>query len=125
MENVEILKDSFMVESLLEILTKRRSQAFYKFIDIHYVTNVLGKIIFSINMWNIENLQGLTFLCVSVVNILKGKKLFLAQMNRYRVDLILARRYWNCSTMENLRCLNTPVSENSFTVSCKRLRLSG
>ena len=45
MESVEILKDSFMVESLLEILTKRRSQAFYKFIDIHYVTNVLGKII--------------------------------------------------------------------------------
>ena len=111
MENVEILKDSWRVESLLEILTKRRSQALYKFIDIHYVTNVLGKIIFSINMWNIENLQGLTFLCVSVVNILKGKKLFLAQMNRYRVDLILARRYWNCSTMENLRCLNTAVSE--------------
>ena len=56
MENVGILKDSLVVDSLLEILTKRRSQAFYTFIDVHSVTNVLGKIISSINMWNIVNL---------------------------------------------------------------------
>ena len=56
MENVGILKDSLMVESLLEILTKRRSEAFYKLTDVHSVTNVLGEIISSINMWNIVNL---------------------------------------------------------------------
>ena len=38
----------------------------------------------------------------SVVNNLKGKKLP-AQINHF--DLILARRYWNCSNMENLWCL--------------------
>ena len=42
---------------LLEILTKRRSQAFYKLIEVHSVTNILGEIISSINMWNIVNLS--------------------------------------------------------------------
>ena len=56
MENVGILKDSLMVESLLEILTKRRSETFYKLIDVHSVTNVFGEIISSINMWNIVNI---------------------------------------------------------------------
>ena len=51
------------------------------------------------------------FSCVSVVNNLKEMKLFSAQMNRNRIDLILARRYWNCSTMENLRCLKSALSE--------------
>ena len=32
---------------LARILTKRRSQAFYKLTDVHSVTNVLGKIISS------------------------------------------------------------------------------
>ena len=45
MENVVILKDLLMVESLLEILTKKRSQVFHKLIDVHSVTNVLGEII--------------------------------------------------------------------------------
>ena len=45
-----------------------------------------------------------------VVNNLREKKLSSAQMNRNRFDLILARSYWNCSTMENLRCLNSAVS---------------
>ena len=56
-----------MVESLLEILTKRRSQAFYKLIDVHSVTNVLGEIIYLRKMWNIMNLQGKYdfFFCVS------------------------------------------------------------
>ena len=51
------------------------------------------------------------FACMSVINNLKEKKLFLAQMNRYHFDLSLARRYWNCPTMENLRCLNCAISE--------------
>ena len=56
MENVGILKDSLMAESLLEILTKRRSHAFYKLIDVHSVTDVLVEIISSISMWNVVNL---------------------------------------------------------------------
>ena len=39
MKNVKILKQSLMVESLLEILTRRRRQAFYKPIDLHSLTN--------------------------------------------------------------------------------------
>ena len=31
-------------------------------------------------------------------------------MNRNHSSLIFARRYWNCSAMENLRCLNSTVS---------------
>ena len=34
MKNVGILKYSLTVESLLETSTKRKSQAFYRFIDI-------------------------------------------------------------------------------------------
>ena len=49
------------------------------------------------------------FSCESVVNNLKEKKLP-AQVNRDRFDLILASRHWDCSTMENLRCLNSAVS---------------
>ena len=49
------------------------------------------------------------FSCKSVINNLKEKKLS-AQVNRNRFDLIFARRYWNCSTMENLRWLNSAVS---------------
>ena len=52
----------------------------------------------------------MTFTCESVVNNLREKKFFPAQMNKNRFDLILARSYWNCSTMENLRCLNSAAS---------------
>ena len=53
---VEILKYSLMLKSFLEILTKRRSQTFYKRIDVHSVTNILGENISSISMWrNIVN----------------------------------------------------------------------
>ena len=48
--------DSSTVESLLEKLTKIRSQVFYKLVDVHSVTNVLGESISSINVWNIVNL---------------------------------------------------------------------
>ena len=46
----------------------------------------------------------------SIVNNLREKKLCPAQMNRNRFDLILGRSYWNCSTMDNVRCLNSAVS---------------
>ena len=52
----------------------------------------------------------MVFTCESIVNNLREKKLFPAQMNRNRFDLIFGRSYWNCSTMENLRCLNSDVS---------------
>ena len=48
---VGILKCSLVLESFLEILTKWRSQTFYKLIDVHSVTNVLGENISSISMW--------------------------------------------------------------------------
>ena len=53
----------------------------------------------------------MTFTCESVANNLREKKFSPAQMNRNCFDLILARSYWNCSTMENLRCLNSAVNE--------------
>ena len=46
-----VLKFSLKVESLLEILTNRRSQTFYKLIDVHSATNVIGESISSIRMW--------------------------------------------------------------------------
>ena len=53
---VGILKYSLILESFLEILTKRRSQTFYKLIDVHSVANVLGENVSSISMWrNIVN----------------------------------------------------------------------
>ena len=48
MKNVEILNHSLTVESLLEILTIRRSQAFYNLIDVDSVTNAVGESILSI-----------------------------------------------------------------------------
>ena len=50
MKNEEILKYSLTVESLLETLTNRRSQAFYKHIDVHSVANVIEESISSIRM---------------------------------------------------------------------------
>ena len=52
----------------------------------------------------------MTLPCESAVNNLREKKFSPAQMNRNRFDLILARSYWSCSTMENLRCFNSVVS---------------
>ena len=101
-----------MVESLLEILTKRKSQTFYKTVDVHFVTNAKGKNISSVSIWNIVNHLGKYFFsCGSVVNNLEERQLFSDQMNRNRFDLILARRYWNFSTIQNLRRLNSAVNE--------------
>ena len=63
MKNVGILKESLIAESLPEILTKKNNSdvlqdvhSFY--IDVHSVTNVVGKSISSISMWNIVNQLG-------------------------------------------------------------------
>ena len=53
MKNVGILKYLLVVESLLDILTKRRNQAFYKLIDVDSVKNVLCESISAVSMWNI------------------------------------------------------------------------
>ena len=101
-----------MVKNLLEIITKRWSQTFYKPIDFEYATNIVGESISSITMWNNVNQLGKhDFSCESVVNNLKEGKSFSDQMNRNCFDLILVRSDWNCSTMENLRCLNSAVDE--------------
>ena len=64
-----------MVESLLEILTKRRSQTFYKPVDVHSVTNAIGQSISSKGIWNIVNqLDKYDFSCGSVVNNLKERQ---------------------------------------------------
>ena len=67
-----------MVESLLEILTKRRrSQALYKPVDVHSVTNAIGESISSIRSWNIVNQLGKNdFSCGSIVNNLEERQLF-------------------------------------------------
>ena len=49
------IKQPLMVESLLEILTKRRNQVLYKSLDVHSMTNAIGKSISSISIWNIVN----------------------------------------------------------------------
>ena len=83
MKNAGILKKSLMVESLREILTKRRSQTFYKPVDVQSVTNAICESISSIRIWNIVNQLGKhDFLCG-----------FSDQMNRNRFGLSLPRRY--------------------------------
>ena len=47
-----------VVESLLETLTKRRSQTFYRPIDLHSVTKAVGEDISLISKWNIVNQLG-------------------------------------------------------------------
>ena len=58
MKNVGILKYSLMAGSLLETLTKERSQAFFKSIDIQSMTNAVGEGISTIRKWNIVNQLG-------------------------------------------------------------------
>ena len=69
-----------MVESLLEILTERRSQAFYKPVDVHSVRNAVGKRLSSTNIWNIGNQLGkYDYSYGSVVKNPKEGKLFLTK----------------------------------------------
>ena len=44
-----------MVKSLPEMLTKRKSQTFYKLMYDHSVANVVCESISSISMWNFVN----------------------------------------------------------------------
>ena len=79
-----------MVESLLEILTKRKRQTFCKPADVHFVTNSIGESITSISIWNIVNQFGrYDFSFGLVVNNLKERQRFSDQMNRNRFDLVL------------------------------------
>ena len=85
-----------MVESLLEILAKRRGQTFYRSIDVHSVTNAIDESISLISIWNIVNQVGkYEFFYGSVVNNFIERQLFPDQMNRNCLDLILDRYYWN------------------------------
>ena len=92
MNNAEILKNSLMemMESLLEIIAERRSQKFYKPINVHFVTNVIDEIEVS-----------MIFLAVTFSCSYKGREPFPDPMNRNHLDLIRDR---SCS-MENLRYL--------------------
>ena len=47
-----------MVESLLERLTKRRSQTFRKPVDVHSDSYDAGESIFSVIIWNFVNQLG-------------------------------------------------------------------
>ena len=90
-----------MVESLLEILTKRRSQVFYKPVDVHSVTNAIGESISSITMWNIVNQLGkFDFSCGLVVNHLKERQFFSDQMNKNQLMPQLCCK-WNNLTIKN------------------------
>ena len=46
------------MESLVEILTKRRNQTLCKPVDDHSVTNATGESISSISIWNTANQLG-------------------------------------------------------------------
>ena len=96
------------MESLQEILTKRRSKTFYKPIDVHKCYR--REYFFNMHLEYCESVW-YDFSCVSVVNNLSEKQIFSDQMNRNRPDLILARCHWSCSTIENLLCVNSAVNE--------------
>ena len=89
MKNTEISKQSLMVDSLLEIITEKGSQKFYKTTDVHSVINAIDEI-------EVCFVLRLYFLWV------RSKKIS-DRMNRNHVDLILGRRDRDCCTMDNLR----------------------
>ena len=62
-----------MVDSLLEIITERRSQKFYKFIDVHSMTNAIDEIVVSMIF---KIFLVVIFFVGWVVNKLKGRVLF-------------------------------------------------
>ena len=84
----------------------------YSAVDVHSVTHAISESTSSISIWNIVNqLSKYHYSWGLVANNLKKRQLFSDQMNRNHFDLILARRYWNCSTIENLSCLKFAVNE--------------
>ena len=64
-----------MVESLLEIITERKSQKFYKPIDVHSMANAIEKVEVSMVKFVV------IFFCGQIVNKQKGWELFLDRMN--------------------------------------------
>ena len=60
-----------------ELLTERRSQAFYKPVDVHSVRNAIGESISSTRIWNIGNQLGkYVYSYGSVVNNLRETQRF-------------------------------------------------
>ena len=64
-----------MVESLLEIITERKSQKFYKPIDVHSMANAIEKVEVSMVKFVV------IFFCGQIVNKQIGWELFLDRMN--------------------------------------------
>ena len=58
-----------------------------------------------------ENYFSCDFFYYQVKNFTKDRKLFSDQINRKRFNAVLARHDWSCTTMENLRYLNSVVNE--------------
>ena len=91
------------------------SQTFYKPMDAHSVTNVLGERISSISMWNIVNQLGKHHFLVDRFFLWVGskwlKKFFFQSVNRNWLHLTLVRHDRSCLTMEKLGCLNSTVNE--------------
>ena len=47
--------DGIDIDDIENLVTNRRSQTFYKPIDVHSLINAIGESISSIRMWNIVN----------------------------------------------------------------------
>ena len=83
-----------MVESLLEILVKRRSQKFYKSIDIHSMENAIVEIKVRMIFLVVHRF------CEQVINKMKKmNRMNKNRINRNHLDLSLGRRDRNCNTM--------------------------
>ena len=98
-----------MVENAKETSTKRRSQTFYKSMDVQSVTNAMDDSVPSIYTQNIVNQLGKhDFYCgqILLAGRQEGWKLFLDRMNRNHLELIPRMRNKNCCTTENLRFHN-------------------
>ena len=91
-----------IVDSLLEIITERRSQKFYKSIDVHSMTNAIEEIVVSMVF---KIFLVVIFFVGWVVTKLKGRVLFSDWMNGSLFDITLSRRERNCCIMENLKYL--------------------
>ena len=90
----EILKWLLMVESLLEILVKRRSQKFYKSIDVNSMENVIVEIKVRMVFLVVHRF------CEQVINKMKKmNRMNKNRINRNHLDLSLGRRDRNCDTM--------------------------
>ena len=103
-----------MVENAKETSTKRRSQTFYKSMDVQSVTNAMDDSVPSIYTQNIVNQLGKhDFYCGQIVlpDSQEGWKIFLGQINKNYLELIPGMRNKNCCTTENLRCHNFAVTE--------------